>query len=116
MTDNTPYTKIVSENLKWLGIDFDETLANNTGYPDFTLGEPIEGAKEAMEELTAKGFKISIYTARAWSEYNIIEEWLERHNITYKRIICGKPLFRYVIDDRNIEFKGNWREVIDKVK
>lgn len=32
-----------------------------------------------------------------------------------RRIICGKPLFNCVVDDKNIEFNGNWKEVEYKI-
>jgi len=106
---------IKDKELKWLGIDFDNTLAHNTGYPTFEPTVPLDGAIEAMNEL-AKKWKITIYTSRHWADYQIIEDWLIRHNIPFRRIICGKPLFKYMIDDRNIEFKGKWKKTLKKVK
>jgi hypothetical protein len=105
---------IKTKELKWIGIDCDDTIANNTGYPDFKLTTPIKGAKEACEELNRLGYKVTLYTARPWSEYNIIEDWLQKYNFPIKRIICGKPLFRCIIDDKNIEFKGNWKTALGK--
>lgn len=107
---------IAEKNLRWLGIDFDGVVAHNTGYPKYILTKPIKGAKEALEGLTNKSWKIIIYTARPWSDYELIENWLIYHNIPFRRIICGKPLFKYIIDDRNIEFKNDWNEVLKKIK
>lgn len=106
---------ITNDDLKWILVDLDNTIANNSGLPDFKLLGPLGGAKQALDEL-AKKFKITIYTARAWSEYNIIEGWLDQHEIPHRRIICGKPLGRFIIDDKNIEFNGNWEETIKKIK
>jgi hypothetical protein len=105
---------IKSQDLKWVGIDFDEVLCNNSGYPNFIPTTPIEGGKEACEKLLSMGLKPVVYTARNWSEYNIVEQWLAEWKIPVKKIICGKPLFKCVIDDRNIEFKGNWKEALGK--
>lgn len=107
---------LTSEELKWVGIDLDKTLAHNSGLPDFVLGEPINGAKEALEKIIEMGFKPIIYTARPYSDYNIIENWLDINKIPFRRIICGKVLLRFMIDDKNIEFNGNWGEVLTKIK
>ena len=101
--------------LKWLLTDLDGTLAHSEP-PDYELQEPIDGAREAMQRLTAKGWKITIYTARPWIDYEKIEKWLNKWQIPFRRIICGKPLGKFIIDDRNIEFKGNWGETLEKIK
>lgn len=97
-----------------LGVDLDGTLAK-THYPDFTLDEPMPGALEAVEHLNKEGWKITIYTARPWSDYQKIEDWCTKYNIPVRRIICGKPLFKYVIDDRNIAFHGSWQDVLNTI-
>lgn len=106
---------IPDHKLKWVGVDLDDTLANNSGTPEFELGEPLKGAKDFMDTLIARGFKPVIYTARGWTQYDVIEAWLEEHNIPYRRIICGKPLFYAIVDDKNIEFKGDFEEVLKKL-
>lgn len=105
-----------NQELKWICIDFDETIATNSGHPDYFLREPVKGAKQALERLAQEGWKTIIYTARAWVDYQTIEAWLAHYNIPFRRIICGKPLARWIIDDRNIEFDGNWDKVFDKLK
>lgn len=106
---------MTNDDLKWIGVDLDGTLAQ-TEYPDFKLEYPIGGAVDAVRKLHDEGWKITIFTARPWSDYQKIEEWLDSWAIPHRRIICGKPLFKYLIDDRNIEFNGNWTEVLEKVK
>lgn len=105
-----------SDGLKWIGVDFDDVIASNSGYPDYILGEPMAGAKEALEEIKKRGLRAIIYTARPWSQYIVIEDWLNTRQIPFKLIVCGKMLLRWMIDDRNIEFKGDWNAVLDKVK
>lgn len=87
------------DELKWIIVDFDNTIANNSGYPDFEPLEPTEGAKEALEEITRRGFKIIVWTARHYSDYEKIEHWLEQHEIPFRGIVCGKVLGKYMIDD-----------------
>jgi hypothetical protein len=107
---------LTSKQLMWVGIDLDETLAHNSGLPNFELAEPVEGAKEALEKIVDMGFKPIIYTARPYSDYNIIENWLDINKIPFRRIICGKVLLRWMIDDKAINFSGNWGEVLAKIK
>jgi len=102
------------EDLKWASVDLDQTLATSK-YPKFELGKPIKGAKKALEKLTEDGWKIIIYTSRGWSDYDKIEKWLIKHKIPFRRIVCGKLFARYYIDDRAIEFRGDWNEVLDKI-
>jgi hypothetical protein len=107
---------ITADQLRWIMVDMDLTLCNNTGEPDFTPTTIIPGAKEAMQELVRRGWKIIIFTARHWGEYQIIENWLLKNEIPFKQIICGKPLVRWIIDDRAIGFEGDWKAVLDKIK
>lgn len=106
---------IAEQKLKWLAIDLDKCLAHNSPYPEYNLLEPIKGAKEAMDGLQADGWKIIIYTSRPWSDYDKIEKWLDKYKIPFRRIVCGKLLAKYFIDDRAIEFKGDWEGVIKKI-
>jgi len=109
------YTKqILNEDMKWISIDLDLTLASQV-WPEKGIGAPLSGAVESMQQLKELGYKVMIYTARAWDDYLNIENWLNDNNMPFKRIICGKPMVKYHIDDRNIEFKNNWPEIINKL-
>ena len=106
---------LVNEEIKWIGIDFDKTIADNSGFPNFIPGEPLSGAVESIQKLNNDGYKITIFTARPWADYSNIESYCKHHNIPARRIICGKPLFKCMIDDINIEFDGDWNKVLEKV-
>ncbi len=103
------------DHLRWIGVDFDGTLAGNSGFPHYLPGGPLPGAVEAMQKIDAQGYQIVIFTARAWSEYHNIVAWCKEYNVPVRRIVCGKPLFLYMIDDKNIEFHGDWNHVLDKL-
>lgn len=109
------WTPLENIEIKWIGVDWDDTIASNSGFPDFIPGEPLPGALEALKAIDDMGYKITIYTARPWSDYQNIERYCEHYGIKARRIICGKPLFKWIIDDKNIEFKGNWQEALHKV-
>jgi hypothetical protein len=93
------------KDIYWVGIDLDNCLANNSAHPEYELLEPIEGAKEALEELVRRGYKPIIFTARSWADYDYIEKWLEFQEIPFRRIICGKPLLFKMHDDKNVNFR-----------
>ena len=105
-----------NNELIWLGVDLDKTIADNTGFPKFKLTKPMKGAANALRKLKKDGWKITVFTARAYSEYQEIEDWLNKNKIPFRRIICGKPLLYRMIDDRNIEFNGDWNKVYKKIK
>ena len=105
--------KITHQEMKHMGVDFDDTIAHNTGYPDYSIGEPIKGAREGLETLTERGFKIVIYTARPSVDYKLIEDWLIENNMPFNRIVTGKELLVGMIDDKNVEFDGDWGKTLE---
>ena len=108
--------KITSEELNWIGIDFDNCLCENSGLPDFIPTLPIKGSHLGIARIVAMGYKPIIFTARPWSEFNIVKNWLKDNNFTdIKTIICGKPLMRTMIDDRAIGFRGDWDDAVDQI-
>lgn len=103
-------------------VDFDGTLST-WNYPNFGL--PTDGAREAMRELQRRGYRIIIWTARM--DRGIyppderdqtrleIEAWLTLHDIPFDEVdmgVRGKRLAAFVIDDKNILFRGDWDEVL----
>lgn len=104
-----------NHELRWVAVDLDKTVADNSGFPEFKLTAPTHGAKEALDKLTANGWKIIIHTARAWENYEEIEVFLNKYEIPFRRIVCGKLLAKYYVDDRGVEFTGNWGETLDKI-
>src|SRR3990167_1318891 len=103
------WTPITNEEVKGLGVDFDDTMCSNSGHPDYTPREPLPGAVESLQALDKMGYKIWIFTARPWVDYKNIEEWCKHYGVPVRRIVCGKPFFKWIIDDKNIEFDGDWK-------
>ena len=124
-TDNTAdnfeeYAKgLASKDLKWIGVDFDNVMSKSI-WPKAGIGPAMPGASKALHALVEKGFKIMIWTARPWSDYENIERWCRDHDMPVRRIFCGKPLVRWFVDDKNIEFDYSnpteWETVISKIK
>src|SRR5574337_1660738 len=59
----------------WILVDFDGTLCGYT-WPD-PPGDPLPGVVNNMKRLRNAGFKIAIFTARAW------QGWSEVENFTF---------------------------------
>lgn len=88
--------------LKWLAIDFDNTLARSV-WPRPGIGGVMPGAIEKIDKARLAGWKIVIHTSRSWADYEQIEQWLITHGVPFDRIVCGKLLAAAYVDDRNID-------------
>jgi len=90
------------EKLIWYAVDFDDTLARNSGHPDFTPTEPILENLTKLDQVHEAGYKVIIHTARPWADYELVEKWLEEYNVEYKSIVMGKLLVHRYVDDKAI--------------
>ena len=93
-------------NLLWLAVDFDGTLAEAAPGPDengvWPIGEPITGNIEKARDAIRRGWKVVIHTSRPWAEYEMVEQWMNIHDVPFNKIVCGKLLAVRYIDDRGI--------------
>lgn len=110
-------------------VDLDGTLLEDR-YPE--LGEWLPGAQEALRAFLKAGFRVEIHSCRFHSrdahtftlrEPRAVFEAIQRVRWKLDRAgfhevdICtsDKPPARYYIDDRGIEFKGNWRKIVRRI-
>lgn len=97
-------------------VDLDNTIAKPAKYPK--IGEPIDGAKEALKKLQDLGYNVIIYSCRGDEEggVDLIKEYLDEHDLPYDSIFEGdKPFAKYYIDDHAIQF-DNWDNVLKQVE
>lgn len=113
------YNKLQSqENTQQIAIDFDGVIHKNSkGFYDGTVyDEPIEGAIEAIKELSKK-YEIVIFTAKAKPDRPLVNgktgaeliwDWLEKYNIQQyiKKVTSEKPRAVFYIDDKGIRFES----------
>lgn len=114
------------QELNNIAIDFDGVIHTfDKGFHDGTCyGEPINGAKEALEKISKK-FNIIIFSSKVKTDrplindktgLELVSEWLEKHNLKkyIKEITCEKPRAQYYIDDKAIEF-NDWETTLKKI-
>jgi len=108
---------------KYVCIDLDGTIAHYIDWQGETVfGEPVEGVQQALGRLQAEGWKIIIFTTRG--NKDLIAGYLKNHKIPYDYInenptqpdnaADGKPYAEAYIDDRGIQFNGNWPAAVNE--
>jgi len=85
-----------------IAIDFDDTIFNKL------KRAPMEGAIKAINQMYEDGHQITIFTNRPDYQYPDVEAMLKAWGIKYHRIICGKPSYDRLIDDKAEKFEG-WK-------
>ena len=112
------------DDTKYVCVDLDGTIAHYKEWQgEEVFGDPIEGVQVALEQLRKNGWKIIIYTTR--SNQTLIEGYLNKNSIPFdyinhnpgqpKNAIGGKPYADAYIDDRGIQFNGNWSITLNEV-
>ena len=88
-----------------IAIDFDQTIFNRrTGEMD---------GKDKINNWHDEGYEITIFTSRPDTEFSTIEAQLNKEGICFDRIICGKPMYDLLIDDKASRFEG-WQKDYDE--
>lgn len=112
-----------------IAVDFDGVIHDYTGgwRGGEIYGDPVKDARWAMQHLWRRGHKILIYTCRAYpgvvngrkvrGKKRELAAWLEQHRIPYDEIWTGrgKPPADIYVDDRAVEFRGDWFSTVDKI-
>lgn len=99
------------EELHWIAWDLDGTLArsvrNRDGSHSRAIGCPIKRNIDRVRDYASRGWTNVIFTARPWSDVELIRQWVELYELPIEQIIPGKLLFRWLIDDRAV-IEGDW--------
>lgn len=78
---------------------------------------PVPGAAEAIVELRKK-YKVIIYSARCHllGGKEAIETWMAKYGIEVDAVQENKPPAIIYLDDRGIQFHGNWRRALSDIE
>ena len=91
-----------------LAIDFDGTIHDHLNpIPGRHMGEPIEGAKEALEAFKRRKDTIIIFSV---NRVPVIKAWMLYWKIPFDDITNTKPDADYYIDDKAITFTS-WNNI-----
>lgn len=115
------------QDAKNIAIDFDGVIHNfDKGFHDGTCyGDPLPGSLEALKKIS-ESYNIVIFTAKAKPSRplvngktgtELVQEWLERHNVMQyvKDITAEKPRSQIYIDDKGYHFQ-NWNDTLKYLK
>lgn len=111
------------KSIKYVGIDFDGTIATEGSFPD--VGELIPHAPNVINKLKNRGFVIVIWTCREGEVAEKAKEFLNTNGISYDYFNenpcdliakygnnCRKVGVDVFIDDKNIGCNGiDWLEI-----
>jgi hypothetical protein len=115
---------------KVICVDYDATLVPWGGLDETPV--PLDYAREAMNIFKRMWYKIVILTSRmsptwwkaeGWGNshqvstywWNSVADVLERHDIPFDMITAEKVPAEYYIDDKALEFKNNWEDIVTRV-
>jgi hypothetical protein len=92
-----------ADRLQWYAVDLDGTLAEAwyPGAAEHSIGAPIIANIIKCRAIVGAGHKVVIHTSRPWADYELIEWWLHANGVPFSRIVCGKLMAKFYIDDRN---------------
>lgn len=96
-----------------IAMDFDAVIHKYTGWNGGQMNEPISGAKEFIEKLQLRGFRVVIFSTR---DENMIRSWLKQWEFPDLEICSEKPPAKVFLDDRCVCFDGRFtQQLLDEL-
>ena len=96
-----------NKDSKVYNIDFDGTLTDGSSYENLV---PNKAMIKKVRELYFAGHIIIIWSARQWSNANVVAGWCIYHNIPYHGLMLGKGGTDYYIDDKSVSINDFLKE------
>lgn len=94
--------------------DIDGTICEESYSQERVFAVPKLKMINFINDLYSKGHFIILYTARGWDQFKLTEYWLQKNQVKYNVLMCGKPIYDYWIDDRSIH-PDHITEIIHKL-
>ncbi len=111
---------------KIICFDIDNTICSTTRN-FYDNAKPKKNIIKLINKLYDQGFEIKIFTARYMGRNNEninkakkqgfikTKKQLKNWGLKYHKLIFGKPSFDIYVDDKSIDFKKNWYELLEKL-
>lgn len=99
--------------------DIDGVICN-TKKNYYHTSKPIKKAIKKINKLYSEGNRVIIFTARFMGRSNeninvakkkgfqLTYKQLKKWNVSFHKLIFGKPSFDYIVDDKNFGFRKDW--------
>lgn len=106
----------------YVAVDIDGTIASTLKmgtYPDdYMKKTPIKGSQDMLRKIKRLGYRVMLFTARLEEDRSVTEAWLIANGFSglYDLLVMDKPVYRALIDDRNVEFTGNPEKAFNTLK
>jgi len=115
----------MKKNKKIICFEIDGIICKTNGLA-YRKSKPILINIEKINELYDRGYYIKLYTSRYMDESNnkksikkkkndiVTKPQIKKWGVRYHELIYGKPLYSLFIDDKNLFYKKNWNNLIEK--
>jgi hypothetical protein len=99
---------------KTLCVDFDHTITHTENEYEYGSEKPNHEVIEWLKEMYYAGHTIIVWTARPWSEANIIASRLTEWGVRWHGLRCEKGGGDVYVDDKAVNVKvGNWKRAAE---
>lgn len=104
------------EKVPTIALDFDGVIHGySEGWKDGSIyDKPVEGVKDAIKELLEDGWKLVVYTTR--ENLDEAEKYIKDNFGEDIECVNNKPLADIYVDDRAINFSGDWKKTLKDIK
>ncbi len=110
-------------NTKTISFAFDGVIHSATSAwvaPEVIPDPPIKGIGEVLRRCKEDGFEVAVDTARAqtYQGYKAVINYLVKHGLIeyVDYVVKAKPIAKFYIDTRAVEFKGNTDALIERIE
>lgn len=93
-----------------IAVDFDGVIHQRSGTYG-KMGEPVEGARDALIRLRKQGHTLIVHTVRGDSPDHVAQ-WLDKYKFPVMLVTRQKPVADVYLDDKALHF-DNWRHVLE---
>ncbi len=111
---------------KIICFDIDNVICITNSKKEYSKSKPIKRNIKLINEISKKGHKVILYTARYMGRCNgnisevkkkikpLTLRQLKKWGVRYDKVYFGKPSFDLFVDDKSLFFKKDWSVILKK--